>query len=183
MKTKEPQQVPPYLVDADRFLYSHERGTRSYIESTHEPLDDERAQLIVNVLDTVRVWGGEERALLKEAVSRIDAVAETCTAIRNELDLAKREQVPAKIIPIGTLDETLMLKRPILIVVEQSEGVVTATYYDCGVFGEGETEFEALDDLKQSLVEYYLKLRESTETLGPLPAKHLRILSSIVHEA
>ncbi|MBI4466094.1 MAG: hypothetical protein HY656_01535 [Acidobacteria bacterium] len=174
------QPIPPFVVD--RFLYARERRTRTFVDPEHEPLDDERAQMIVSVLETVRLWGGEERALLKEAVSRIEAVAETCTAIKNELGLSKGQRTPAKIVPVETLDEAFVLNRPILVVIEHSEGIVTATYYECEVFGEGETEFEALADLKQTFVEYYLQLRQSAETLGPLPAKHLRILSNLVCE-
>lgn len=157
-----------------------ERERFAFDRTEHEPLDEKRAQVILDIMASL--WGGEERALLKEVASKLDAVVRACNDITEYLGIAKGAYFGTKIVPIETLNERFTLKRPIFAVLEQSEGTVTATYYECELFGEGESEFEALDDLRQSLVEYYLELRDSLETLGPLPAKHLRVLSELVCE-
>ena len=146
----------------------------------YAPISEDRAQILVRALEKIELLGGEEKALLADLSHKIDTVAKTCTVIRKHLEAREGTLPSSKIVPMESLEQGFTLRRPIYAVVEHSDGIVTATYYECEVFGEGETEFESLDDLRRCLVEYYCQLRGSSESLGPLPARHLRILSDLI---
>ncbi len=159
-----------------------EREGSAFLETEYEPLDEERAQTIVGILESVRLLGGEERVLLQDVSSKVNHLLDRFEIFAKQLGVTEKGYARTKVVPLETLTEKLAIRRPILAVIEHSEGSVTATYYECEVFGVGETEFEALDDLRQSLAEYYCQLKESPETLGPLPLRHLRILTQLILE-
>lgn len=180
MRSPSQLPVPPALMR--QFLDEQGLEKSPFADADYELLDEDRAQMIVGLLHTLRLWGSEERGLLKELMSKMEAVLDRVGRMAKEVQGLKEGRSGSKIIPVEVLSDALGLRRPIFAVVEHGEGVVTATYYECEIFGEGETEFEALDDLRQSLAEYFLSLRESPETLGPLLAKHLHTLSELVYE-
>jgi hypothetical protein len=65
---------------------------------------------------------------------------------------------------------------------EDDGAQVVASAYDLDLFGYGETEGEALDDLRHTIVDLYLTLRENVTALGPLPDRVWDYLTNIVEE-
>jgi len=63
----------------------------------------------------------------------------------------------------------LKLIRPIPVFLEYDGETVIANYYDTESYGYGDSEYEALDDLRLELAQTYLELAEDAEGLGSLP--------------
>lgn len=79
-------------------------------------------------------------------------------------------------------NEKLKLARDIPVLLEVYEDEVIAKFVDVEVTGFGETEYEALDCLKNNLVSLYYELIEDEANLGPLPKRWLTVLKEIVRE-
>ena len=79
-------------------------------------------------------------------------------------------------------DPRLILNRPLPVVIQYGDDSVTACSYDLEDFGVGETEFEALKDLKATIVELYFTLKENQGRLGPQPEKEWVSLHSLIKE-
>jgi len=76
----------------------------------------------------------------------------------------------------------LKLKEPLAVYLEtDSEGVI-AYCYDVDVFGQGDTEGEALEDLRKTISDLYSELEINKDKLGPFPEKIWDYLSSIVEK-
>ncbi len=76
----------------------------------------------------------------------------------------------------------LKLKEPLAVYLESdSEGVI-AYCYDVDVFGNGETESEALEDLRKTISDLYSELESNKDNLGPVPEKIWDYLLSIVEK-
>lgn len=78
--------------------------------------------------------------------------------------------------------DKLKLVKPVAVLLEYDEKQVIAIAYDLDLFGYGETEMEALDDLRHTIVDLYLTLKENKDTLGAGAQKVWAYLSSIVEE-
>jgi hypothetical protein len=74
------------------------------------------------------------------------------------------------------------LREPLAVLVEQDGEQVVAVCYDLDVFGYGDTESEALDDLRRTVADLYLALKEQQQELGPLPERVWTYLSRIIAE-
>lgn len=75
-----------------------------------------------------------------------------------------------------------VLKESIPISLELEENKVIASYYDIDMYGSGDNEEEAINDLCEVVVEYYESLKEDQGKLGPLPEKHWLHLRRIIEE-
>jgi len=59
----------------------------------------------------------------------------------------------------------LILTSPIAVSLEHDEGQVIAYAYDLDVFGYGDTENEALNDLRRTIIDLFEELREEQDHL------------------
>lgn len=75
----------------------------------------------------------------------------------------------------------VILTEAVPVVVQQDDDGAVAYSADLDEMGIGETESEALDDLRESIAESYLLLRHEAH-LGPLQQRHLRYLKQIIRE-
>jgi hypothetical protein len=78
-------------------------------------------------------------------------------------------------------DPHMSVASPIPASLEFSDGQVTACCYDLEQFGVGGDEFEALDDLRATIVELYVTLKQEP-SLGPLPRRQLAYLARALKE-
>jgi len=87
-----------------------------------------------------------------------------------------------RIIPINTLNHPqYFLKKPIYISIEFEKNVVIASLDDIEAFAYAETEFEAIDCLRDEIVDLYEDLKnEKKENLGRLPQRWLIYLEEII---
>lgn len=73
------------------------------------------------------------------------------------------------------------LKRPLFVKIEISEDEVFAVMPDLELYGEGQTEMEALDDLEIELIDLYKYLRPiPNNKLGKSPREWKRIITSLI---
>jgi hypothetical protein len=78
---------------------------------------------------------------------------------------------------------SLRLVAPLYVVVEDEAEAVVASNADLDVFGYGDTEAEALEDLRDAIVETYFELREDSHRLGPHLENIWQYLDRIIFEA
>lgn len=76
----------------------------------------------------------------------------------------------------------LKLKEPLAVHLEYDKEEVVAFCYDLDIFGYGESEIEALDDLRKTILDLYYELKENKDNLGILPKRIWDYLSFIVDE-
>lgn len=76
----------------------------------------------------------------------------------------------------------LKLKEPLAVHLEYDKEEVVAFCYDLDIFGYGESEIEALDDLRKTILDLYYELKENKDNLGILPERIWDYLSFIVDE-
>ncbi len=76
----------------------------------------------------------------------------------------------------------LKLKEPLVTHLESDKDGVIAFCYDLDVFGHGDTEGEALEDLRKTISDLYFELVSNKKDLGPFPQKIWDYLSSIVEK-
>ena len=79
-------------------------------------------------------------------------------------------------------DTRLFLQRDIPISIEYNDNVVTAISYDLEEFGFGNDEFEALKDIRESIVSLFYLFKEEEDNLGPLPKRQWNYLKDIIIE-
>ena len=79
-------------------------------------------------------------------------------------------------------NENLCLLHPISVSLDYDESVVIAYSYDLDLFGYGETESEALNNLRQTIVDLYLELRENKNNLDINARKVWNYLNNIIEE-
>lgn len=76
----------------------------------------------------------------------------------------------------------LKLKEPLVAHLEYDEEGVIAFCYDLDIFGHGDTEGEALEDLRKTVSDLYFELEGNRNELGPFPKKIWDYLSGIVEK-
>lgn len=126
---------------------------------------------------------------ISERVRQIGAKLETLTSVieRTEVkveEIAKRlerigPQQPSIWVPITSFDpEPHRILRPMTAVVYSTNEEFEAGIFDINVYSTGDTEAEAVENLKSLLLDLYDQLSEQTEEeLGPGPIRQKRFLS------
>lgn len=88
-----------------------------------------------------------------------------------------------KTIEIASLgSENLELIRNIPVSLEIYDDEAIAEFVDVEAKGFGETESEALENLKNNLISLYCEIKEDEANLGPLPKKWLIVLKELIKE-
>ena len=72
-----------------------------------------------------------------------------------------------------------LLKKRISVTIEYFENTYIATNYDLDIYGYGDSEIEALDELKTLIVEYFEDLKDEKD-LAPLPQKMMTFYREII---
>ena len=85
-----------------------------------------------------------------------------------------------RIVPLNSLKHPeYYLKSPIYITLEFFEKEVVASLDDIEAFSHADTEFEAIDQLCEEIVQIYEDITADRENLGPLPRKWLQYLEGL----
>ena len=154
----------------------------SFKDTSYSPISQLDATRLLETLQEVKLLGGEERVLLAKVSSQVEELNANLISIHNLFSKTHSFTSRQKIVPIETLTNKYRLITPIYAVVEYDEDSYVAAHYESEVFGEGETEFGALADLKASIADYFDDLREDPTSLGPLPSRHYQYLSTLIKE-
>lgn len=85
------------------------------------------------------------------------------------------------VVPITDLDpEPFELLRTIHAVVQPADGGYVATFFDANINASGDTQTEAVANLKSYLVDLFEALASREETLGAEPARQLAWMNSVM---
>ncbi len=86
------------------------------------------------------------------------------------------------VVPIVTFEpEPFALREPIWAVVQSLDDAFVATFFDANISTSGDTQEEAIANLKDLLLDIYLDLEEEPEErLGPEPKRQLAVLRSLI---
>jgi len=85
---------------------------------------------------------------------------------------------------IATLDDSRFeLRMPLPIGFEEAEGTVVAYSHDFENYASGETEYEALDELRKVIVDDYESLEREADRLGPVPSRVFARMTSLIRRA
>jgi len=88
-----------------------------------------------------------------------------------------------KIVPLNTLkNDHYVLGKPISITIEIENGLVVASLDDIEAFGYADTEYEAINQLNEEIINLYNDLKGDRENLGPLPKKWLTFLEEVIRK-
>ncbi len=95
------------------------------------------------------------------------------------MELANRQTIT---VPITSLaPEPLSLSQPIFVVVQPDGDEFCATFFDANINASGDTQTEAVDNLKEILVSTYRRYSSLGESkLGPGPRKQLAVLQTVI---
>jgi len=114
---------------------------------------------------------------LRSLSERVSALEVRVTAVEESKARVSR------VVAISSLNsDSLLLKEPLYVTVEESEGSVVAYIPDLEAYGHGDCESEAIADLKDVVAELYQDLKTPSGELGPLPRRWLAYLQRNVCE-
>ncbi len=85
-------------------------------------------------------------------------------------------------VPVASLEpEPFKLNRQIYIVVQPEEDQFLATFFDANINASGDTEVEAVDNVKDAIVSSFRRFEQlGEERLGPGPRRQYAVLRSLV---
>jgi hypothetical protein len=87
------------------------------------------------------------------------------------------------IVPVETLaPEPFVLKRPFHVVVRPSDGAYEATFFDANIGMVGDTEAEAVQNLKLLIVDTFEMLESNEAVLGTEPTLQLAVLRELIQK-
>ena len=118
--------------------------------------------------------------LKAETELRVGILEKVVLELRYSLmELASRQNIT---VPITSLaPEPLSLRHPIFVVVQPEGDEFSATFFDANINASGDTQTEAVDNLKEILVNTYQRYSALGEDkLGPGPRKQLAVLRTII---
>ena len=87
--------------------------------------------------------------------------------------------VRPNLIPVMDFGDSLRLRYPLFVVVEESDGAMVASSYDLEVAEFGANEFEAIAEFKTAVVELYYAIREMGDDAPEHLAAKRRFLDAI----
>ena len=120
--------------------------------------------------------------------TRIDELANELRSVSvaiSELVSKGDEQPTTRVVALHELGRgDMKLRRPINVVVEEYEGEVVARFPEVEAFGSGDSEFEAIENLKGDIASLLLDVSQtSSKQLGRAPKRWLEILSSLIERS
>lgn len=156
-----------------------ERDILRELLGEYEPLDESRLRVIdiqrrvarVPRLDRVIF---ESVAKLREEVSDLRGRVDKLTELVR--DTAKIYN--ATIYELGNTQYELT--RPIQIVLEEDEEETVARIPELNLYASADTDSEAINELKQEVINLYEELESSHRKLGPLPQSWLQTLRKLI---
>ena len=119
-------------------------------------------------------------ATLGEEIPRLAELQES--ALNRIVDLNRVVQTPSIMVPISTLaPEPYTLVRDIPCLIQPTDGGFVATFFDANISASGDTQQEALENLKALLVDIFDDLvSEPNDKLGPEPKRQLEVLKTLI---
>jgi predicted RNase H-like HicB family nuclease len=121
---------------------------------------------------------------------RLDELCESFAGLESKVDqeLKRLGELAAQrksfLVPIETLEpEPYTLLRSLTAVVAEADGGFEASNFDLGIYASGDTEEEAITNLKETLLDTFDQLNELPDTrLGKGPLRQKGLLNKCVRK-
>jgi hypothetical protein len=131
-----------------------------------------------------------ENAIALQAVlghaSRISRMEFEISMLRLELNSIKTgvRQRQSTILPINTFaPEPYALAKPILLSVDSTEDGATAGWIDANIHSSGDSEEEAVANLKSLILDFFDQFSSEESQLGPEPKRQLSVLKTFIRKS
>ena len=115
-----------------------------------------------------------------EADLRVSVLEKVVLELRHFVaELASRQTITVPVISLAP--EPFTLRQPIFVVVQPEGEEFSATFFDANINATGDTQTEAVENLKDVLVSTFRRYTELGEKkLGPGPRKQLAVLKTLI---
>ena len=136
----------------------------------------EQAWMFNNIISALKTYGFQpQESDIKQKIAQIsDDIKQVAITLKQIVETKKA-------ISIRSLhDKYLILKEPLSISLEYDGFQYTAYATDLNVFGCGETEYESLEDLRKTIIDFYNDLKDAE--LAPPMNRIWSYLSSVISE-
>jgi hypothetical protein len=149
------------------------------IGEEYEPLNESRLR-IIDIQRRVAITPRLDRiiletmAKLREEVSNLRQKVDELTEIVRDTSRIYN----ATIHELG--DSRFELTTPLQIVLEEDEEETVARIPELNLYASGDTDNEAINELKQEVIKLYEELESSDKKLGPLPKSWLLTLRKLI---
>ena len=98
-------------------------------------------------------------------------------------EIIKEIKSDFRMIPLNSLKSSkYSLKKPLIILQEKDDSHYIASLDDIEAFSVADTEYEAIDGLREEIVQVYEDLLTSPRNLGPLPQKWFHFLNDYIEK-
>lgn len=120
-----------------------------------------------------------QSARLAELNGRVSQIERALTDMAKGIDLLRVQQ-PSVWVPVQSFaPEPYEVLRPFTVVVRPDGEEFEASFFDANLYGSGDTEEEAVSDLKVVMIESFDRLSElGDDKLGPAMLKQKRVLTA-----
>ena len=120
-----------------------------------------------------RIYQGRERKNREKALILANEIWTTTRGIEAKI-------IEYKTVFIDSLNsESYTLKKPVPILIETEDKVFIASHCDLGLYAHADTEWEAVDALKELIIQFYVDLLNEKE-LSPIPKKMMAYYHEII---
>lgn len=111
-----------------------------------------------------RIYQGTEITNREKALIVADEISTTTSGIEEKV-------IEYQTVFIASLNsESYTLKKPVPILIETEDKIFIASHCDLGLYAQADTEWEAVDALKELIIQFYIDLLNEKE-LSPIPQK------------
>ncbi|HLG14538.1 MAG TPA: dCTP deaminase [Blastocatellia bacterium] len=130
-------------------------------------------------LKDIAAWGSEFASLVRLQQSGVGAITAAVSELKTVHSISHASGVAVPITAMGMGPFELI--RDITAVVQSADGGFTATFFDANISTSGETQEEAVSNLRSLLEEVFEDLEaEPVEKLGPEPLRQLALLKRFI---
>lgn len=110
---------------------------------------------------------------LEQVESQIQHVLERVDSLTNTTQVEIRSFAPLLIQVLSSIP----------VVIQPSDDEFTATFFDASICASGDTQIEAVDNLKDTILALFTRYSAEESKLGPKPTKQLAVLRQFIKES
>ena len=120
-----------------------------------------------------RIYQGREMKNREKALIHADEILTTTRGIEEKV-------IEYKTFFIDSLNsESYTLKKPVPVLIETEDKIFIASHCDLGLYAHADTEWEAVDALKELIIQFYVDLLDEKK-LSPIPQKMMAYYREVI---
>ena len=152
---------------------------QSWLVPLHPGEQERQAEVLEDQIRSVFGYGKK----LEEFDQRLDRIEEMLQAILVKV-AGIGPTLKSIMVPIQSLaPEPYKVLQPLTVVVTEADEGYEAAFFDASIFASGDTEEDAVSNLKGTMIDTYERLSELKESqLGPGPTRQKQVLDSYIRK-